>query len=414
MMIVRVFGAVLALWLLSGCSGMVSGVKDAEGWSQRDRTDFLKIYRDDTYVSACGLDPLYRQYETSKDSAILTRLFVGYVRNLANSCIDLGAFRAAQAAQKARGVKTHFQVVTQPVSTEAIQAQLKKGVPVAQILEPYIPKDPQFAKLLAHYKPDANDPRQQTIRINLERLKLVDPNSWDTYIEINVPEYTLRFFEGGSVTMQFPIIVGKPAWQTPIFSSTMKYIVLNPTWTMTSNIVRETIDKHLLRDPGYLKRHNMKVYEGFDADAKEVDPRTIDWKKYAGKKNKTPIPYRIVQGSSKKNALGTVKFMFPNRFSVYMHDTQAKSLFKRKKRAFSHGCMRLSQPQALLKKVALSYAGTSMELIEKHKKNAKVSYVNLKRTIPVHIVYQTAYVDGGTLTFFEDVYGLDARMKVRQ
>jgi murein L,D-transpeptidase YcbB/YkuD len=97
-----------------------------------------------------------------------------------------------------------------------------------------------------------------------------------------------------------------------------------------------------------------------------------------------------------------------------MHDTQTKSLFKRKKRAFSHGCMRLSQPQKLLKKVGVEYAGTSMALIEKHKNNSKVSYINLQRTIPVHIVYQTAYVDGGSLKFFEDIYGLDARMKVRQ
>jgi murein L,D-transpeptidase YcbB/YkuD len=156
------------------------------------------------------------------------------------------------------------------------------------------------------------------------------------------------------------------------------------------------------------------VYEGYKEDAPEINPRTINWKKYAGKDNKTPIPYRIVQGSSKKNALGTVKFMFPNRFSVYMHDTQAKSLFKRKKRAFSHGCMRLSQPQKLLEKVATGYASTSMALIEKHKKNQKISYVNLKRTIPVHIVYLTAYVDGGKVKFFDDVYGFDAIQKVRQ
>ena len=412
-MIKKIGAGIVLVWLLGGCSGGIPGIKDANGWSKGDRDAFLKIYQKDPYLSSCGLDGLYQQYRVNKDSAILTQMLVGYARNLANSCIDLNAFRSAQAARKARGIKTYFATSLQHVDTAAIMAQLKKGASIDAILAPYVPAAPQYKKLKAAYKPHSKDPAQAKIRLNIERTKLLPQSHWDTYIEINVPEYMLRFYEGGHVTMQFPIIVGKPAWQTPIFNSTMKYIVLNPTWTMTQNIIRETISKHLLKDPGYLKRHNMKVYEGYKEDAPEINPRTINWKKYAGKDNKTPIPYRIVQGSSKKNALGTVKFMFPNRFSVYMHDTQAKSLFKREKRAFSHGCMRLSQPQKLLEKVATGYAGTSMALIEKHKKNRKISYVNLKRTIPVHIVYQTAYVDGGKVKFFDDVYGFDAIQKVR-
>jgi len=398
--------------LLAGCSG-IPGIKDANGWKPADRDAFLSIYKEDRYASACGLDGLYQQYQVNKDTEILSRMLVGYARNLANSCIDLPAFRASQSGRSARGTKTYFDLNQQKVNAAAILAQLKKGATIEEILQPYMPKNPQFKKLLGYYKPGAMDAKMRKIRLSIERTKLMPQTGWDTYIEVNVPEFMLRFYEGGSTSMQFPVIVGKPAWQTPIFSSTMKYVVLNPTWTMTQNIIREDAIRHILRDPNYLKRHNMKVYEGFKADAPEVDPKTVNWKKYAGKNNKTPIPYRIVQGSSKKNALGTVKFMFPNRFSVYMHDTQAKSLFKRKSRAYSHGCMRLSRPKDLLKKVATGYAATSLGTIEKHQKSHKISYVKLQRHIPVHIVYQTAYVGSGGLQLFPDVYGFDKTQRLR-
>ena len=406
------WGVIIAIaLLLAGCSG-VPGIKDANGWKPSDRDAFLSIYQEDKYASACGMDGLYQQYQVNKDSEILNRMLVKYANNLANSCIDFPAFRAALGAKKAKGVKTYFDLNRQPVSANVILAKLKKGASIDEILAPYVPKAPQFKKLLSFYKPGSKDPKQRIIRLNIERTKLMPQSHWSTYLEVNVPEFSLRMFEGGSQTLTMPIVVGKPAWQTPIFSSTMKYIVLNPTWTMTENILRDSVTKHLRNFPAYLKRHNMKVFEGFKSDSPEISARKVDWKKYAGKENKTPIPYRVVQGSSKKNALGTVKFMFPNRFSVYMHDTQAKSLFKRKSRAFSHGCMRLSQPQVLLKKVATGYANTTMNTVEKFKKNSKISYLNLKRNIPVHIVYQTAYVDGG-LKLLPDVYGFDKAQRIR-
>jgi len=407
----RICVALVSVWLLAGCSGGIPGFKDANGWSRGDRESFLSIYREDPYLSACGLEPLYRQYQSSHDTGVLTRMLVGYAHNMAHSCIDADAFRAAQAARRAQGIKTYFAFEGPEVDPTQIRAQLKQGVSIEAILAPYLPRNPQFGKLLKYYRRNANDPRQRILRLNIERTKLMSRKGWENWIEVNVPEYTLRFFERGHVAMHFAVITGKPDWQTPIFSSTMKYIVLNPTWTMTSNIVREDLVQKVLRDPRYLKRHNMKVYDGYGDEAREIDPATIDWKKYAGKENTTPIPFRVVQGSSKRNALGTVKFMFPNRFSVYMHDTQTQSLFRRKNRAFSHGCIRLSRPTELLQKIAVEYASTSMALINKHKNNRKISYVNLQQPLPVHLVYQTAYVDGG-LKFFDDPYGFDALQKV--
>jgi len=405
-------GAIAIVLVLAGCSG-IPGIKDSNGWKPSDRDAFLSIYQNDTYASACGLDDLYRQYMVNKDSDILSRLLVGYINNLANSCIDIPAFRAAQRSRTSQGIKTYFDLHQQSISAAQVLGQLKSSASVEEVLQAYMPRNPQFKKLLAYYKPGVMDERMRKIRLSIERSKLMPQSGWDTYLEVNVPEFMLRFYEGGSTSMQLPVVVGKPAWQTPIFSSTMKYVVLNPTWTMTSNIVRADLIRKVRRDPGYLKRHNMKVYDGFTADAKEINPATIDWKKYAGKDNKTPIPFRVVQGASSKNALGTVKFMFPNRFSVYMHDTQSKSLFKRKVRAFSHGCMRLSKPKELLEKVAKSYAATSMTMIKKFQQSHKISYVKLQQTIPVHIVYQTAYVGSGGLQLFPDVYGFDKIQRLR-
>jgi len=398
--------------LLAGCSG-IPGIRDADGWTAAQRRDFLAMYQKDPYASACGLEELYQQYLVNKDSTLLSQMLVEYARNLENSCIDLAAFRAAQKAQTARGIKTYFDLDQKKVERADVLARLKQARKIDDVLAPYMPAAPQFKKLLAQYKPGDPSERMHKIRLNIERTKLMPSDGWETYIEVNVPEFMLRFYEGGSNTMQFPVVVGKPAWQTPIFSAEMKYVVLNPTWTLTSNIVRADLARKVIRDPKYLERHNMKVYNGFGNDAEEIDPATIDWEKYAGKDNKTPIPFRVVQGSSNKNALGTVKFMFPNRFSVYMHDTQAKSLFKRKSRAFSHGCMRLARPKELLQKVASGYASTSLEMIEKHQKSHKISYVKLQKTIPVHIVYQTAYAGKDGLKFFPDIYGFDKSQRLR-
>jgi len=410
-MVLKSLLVLASMLVLGGCAGSL-GLRDANGWTINNRDDFLSLYKDDPYLSACGMESMYQQYTANHDTGILTQMLVKYVNNLANSCIDTASFKRDQAAKSKSKIKTYFELNHQEITASDIMDRLNKGITIEDILAPYIPQTPQFKKLMSYYKAGEHSDKMRKIRLNIERAKLISKNGWDNYIEVNVPEFVLRFYEGSGVSMEFPVITGKPAWQTPIFSSNMKYIVLNPTWTMTSNIVRDDLIKRVLKDPSYLKRHNMKVYDGFDADAEEIDPKTIDWKKYYGKGNKTPIPFRVVQGSSTKNALGTVKFMFPNRFSVYMHDTQKKSLFKQKQRAFSHGCMRLSKPNDLLKKVATEYAATSQALLQKRNSSHKVSYIKLQKEIPVHVIYQTAYVDGSGLHMYPDVYGFDKSQKV--
>ncbi len=409
------------LWML-GVALLISGCTNLgprpEGWSYSQQSTLLHILETDKYASLCELKPTYEKYLETKDKKLLNKLLVGYTQNLANSCIDVKAFKASQRAKKAKKIKTYYELSLQSAKASDIMLKLQSGKSVEDILKPYIPSSPQFERLLSQYhamRAKGDSEALRKIKLNIERTKLMKPASWDTYVLINVPEYKFRLFEHRSKTMEFAVVVGKRAWQTPIFSSTLKYIVLNPAWNVPDNIAREELIPKLLRNPGLLKRKNMVVRRDYNIDSEEINPKSVNWRLYLTEEYKHKnLPYKLIQRSSSKNALGTVKFMFPNRFSVYMHDTQAKSLFKRQKRAYSHGCIRLAEPQKLLKHLSDHYTSQGYEAIQKRSGTKKTNYVNLKQHIPVHIVYFTAYVDeDGVLRFFDDVYGFDKSQKLK-
>ena len=404
-----------AALLVSGCTNLGPRPK---GWSYSQQSALLHILETDKYASLCDLKPTYEKYLQTKDANLLNKLMVGYTQNLANSCIDVAAFKASQRAKKAKKIKTHYEIALQSAKASDIMLQLQSGKSVEEILKPYIPTSPQFDRLLSHYRallPKGESKELKRIKLNIERTKLMKPAAWNTYVLINVPEYKFRLFEHGSKVMEFAVVVGKRAWQTPIFSSTLKYVVLNPAWNVPDNIAREELIPKLVRNPNYLKRKNMVVRRDYNIDSEDIDPKSVNWKLYLTEEYKHKnLPYKLIQRSSSKNALGTVKFMFPNRFSVYMHDTQAKSLFKRKKRAYSHGCIRLAKPQKLLKHLSNGYTSQGFDSVQKRSSTKKTNYVTLAQKIPVHITYFTAYVDeDGVLRFFDDVYGFDKSQKLK-
>jgi len=378
----------------------------------------LEILKTDKYASLCELKPTYEKYLLTHEAKLLNKLLVGYTQNLANSCIDLKKFKASQRAKISRKTKTHYEMALQSAKASEIMLKLQAGKSISEILAPYIPTSPQFEKLLVQYRTlqaSGDSKKLNKIKLNIERTKLMKPQQWNTYVLINVPEYKFRLFEHGSKSMEFNVVVGKRAWQTPIFSSTLKYIVLNPAWNVPDNIARDELIPKLVRNPNYLKRKNMVVRRDYNIASEDIDPKTVNWKLYlTDAYKKRNLPFKLIQRSSSRNALGTVKFMFPNRFSVYMHDTQSKGLFKRKKRAYSHGCIRLSEPQKLLKHVSERYTKFGIDEVNKRSHSKKTNYVNLKQYIPVNIAYFTAYVDeDGTLKFFSDVYGFDASQKLK-
>jgi len=215
----------------------------------------------------------------------------------------------------------------------------------------------------------------------------------------------LRFYEDDSVILSSRVIVGRKQNPTPIFSSSMSYVVLNPTWTVPNSIVTHEMLGKLKEDPGYLDSSKFDIYDGWGRNRSKLDPYTVDWEKY-GKNSK--IPYAFVRKPGKSNPLGIVKFMFPNNNAVYIHDTPSKHLFKKRVRAYSHGCVRLHNPLTLLKLLSDEYMSASYESVKKQLDRGKLKSLSLNAKIPVFIRYYTVFVtDDGSVKFAYDIYGYD-------
>jgi murein L,D-transpeptidase YcbB/YkuD len=197
------------------------------------------------------------------------------------------------------------------------------------------------------------------------------------------------------------VIVGKEYASTPVFSDTLEYIVFNPDWTVPLSIAQKEILPVLQKNPDYLEKNNMAVYETWnEKDTAALDPYATDWSQF------TPetFNYRIVQKPGPQNPLGRVKFMLPNDLFIYLHDTPNDHLFKRKERSFSHGCIRLEQPFELAK----YFLNWDDEKINKQLEQEITTSVNLTKKWPVQIVYRTAWIDeSGVLNFRDDIYGHD-------
>ncbi len=407
----KIIGSIMTSIFIVGC-GSSRFVSKKSGWSSSQRSEFLQILNEDRYSSICNLQPMISQYRQTKDDKILTKILYEYTNNLANSCIDIDSFKSEL---KAKNPNAAYEVYEDYVSESDISSKLSKGASIKSILEPYVPSMPQFYPLINAYESAISPVQKYKIKLNIERVKLLKQDGWDgTYIMVNVPEYKFRLFENGVKSLEFNVIVGRPSWPTPIFSSIMKYITINPTWNVPDNIARKEEIPRIIKDPSYLRRHNMVVKKDYAPDSPTIDPKTINWKEYLKPEwaNKE-LPYKIIEQSGSRNALGRVKFMFPNRYSVYMHDTNNKKLFAYQQRAFSHGCVRLEKPLKLLGHVSSFYTRQNFEEVGGMLKVKKTKYVNLDQKIPVHIVYLTAYVENGMVHFFSDIYGYDRMQKLR-
>ncbi len=247
--------------------------------------------------------------------------------------------------------------------------------------------------------------RIRQIRLNLDRIKWLHQRQAKRHIIINIPAFTLFFEEDGSLIQQMRVIVGKRNNPTPIFSNTVQTIVLNPHWNVPKSIIQKEMIPKLLEDTQAMAKEGIEIYSGWGKDAQLVDASSIDWSQYRYSKS---MPFRFAQVPGYQNALGKIKFLFPNTFSVYMHDTPNKKLFNRTVRAFSHGCIRLHKPQELLKTFSSFNDNIDFEKSQKRLKGTQKSYLSLDNDVPIDIVYLTAYVDySGILQFRKDIYGYD-------
>jgi L,D-transpeptidase YcbB len=201
------------------------------------------------------------------------------------------------------------------------------------------------------------------------------------------------------VPLSMRVVVGKKDSPTPIFNDDMTYLVFAPYWNVPPDIVKDETVPQALRDPAFLQRTNMEV---LDKAGKPVDPSSIDMEKVGD--------YRFRQRPGASNSLGLVKFMFPNQFNVYLHDTPADSLFARATRSFSHGCVRLEQPEKLAQYVLADQPSWTAERIAEAMRHGEETTVKLTHKLPVYLGYWTARVSAdGILQFRDDVYGIDGR-----
>jgi murein L,D-transpeptidase YcbB/YkuD len=243
--------------------------------------------------------------------------------------------------------------------------------------------------------------RIDQIRANLERARWVLHDLPATHIMVDIAGFNARFFRDHEMVWESRAQVGKPVRESPVFRSTLTYLAINPSWTVPPTILDEDVLPEVRANPEYLAGRNMDV---IDYDGNRVDPNDIDWSMYTGKN----FPWLIRQQPGPQNALGRIKFMFPNRHSVYLHDTPSKSLFERNERAFSSGCVRIEKPYDLAELLLVGNRGWDrMRLID-----AVDSYhtktVSLAEPVPIIMLYWTVTVaEDGTVMFNRDIYGRD-------
>jgi murein L,D-transpeptidase YcbB/YkuD len=238
-----------------------------------------------------------------------------------------------------------------------------------------------------------NGPRRDrdadVIIANMERWRWMPRDLGNTYVMVNIPDYSLKIVRDGSTYWSTKIVVGKPSQATPIISAEMKFITVNPTWNVPPSIIREEYLPALAQDPTVLERMGLRIDQNADGTV------------------------RIWQPPGDRNALGRIRFNFPNKFLVYQHDTPDKHLFAHDKRAYSHGCMRVMDPLVYGEKllsIVLPQEGYTQERLRKMFGGSEIN-INFPTTIPVHLTYQTAFVDhSGKLVIREDVYGRDGRI----
>lgn len=249
--------------------------------------------------------------------------------------------------------------------------------------------------------------RIEQMILNLERRRWMPDDLGQRYIFVNLADFLLKLVDEPKTLLDMPVVVGKPFHRTPIFSHLMTYVEINPYWNVPPSIARNELLPKIKKDVSYLTQHNYVLFSDWSSGAQVIDPQTIDWSQVS----KASFPYKIRQDSGDGNALGRVKFMLPNRFNIYLHDTPAKSLFSRAERAFSHGCIRVQNPPLLAENVLGTTKGWDRARIEEAIASGERTIVTLAEPLPVHITYLTSWVNkDGSVHFRNDIYERDVAL----
>jgi len=247
--------------------------------------------------------------------------------------------------------------------------------------------------------------RINQIRVNLERVRWISHDLPATFILVDIAEFTLYYYKNNQAIWTTKIIVGLPYHTTPSFESSIKYLVLNPTWTIPRSIVRRETIPQIQLNNDYLQEQNLHI---LDYQGRPIEPASIDWQSYSGRS----FPYLIRQTPGPHNALGRIKFILPNKHSIYLHDTPHRGLFSKDHRAFSHGCIRVDNPLTL-GELILKNDGQNWNKyrFEKVIAGGKTTNVSLKTALPIMLMYWTVNAeDSNEILFLQDIYNRDTKL----
>lgn len=250
--------------------------------------------------------------------------------------------------------------------------------------------------------------RFRRIAINMDRFKHLPDSMPAHYIWVNLPAYKLQVFDSGQVVLESRVIVGQPRTRTPLLTSEISNFITYPQWTVPYSIIFKEMLPKIQKDVNYLAKENLMVVDKNDS---VIDPRTIDWSKLS----KTYFPYLFRQRQGDDNSLGVMKFNFRNKYAVYLHDTNARSLFSRPARALSHGCVRVQQWDSLSRfLLARDTTNIPVDSVTAWLSRQEKRTVALRKKVPVFLRYFTCEVreDGG-IRFFEDIYGEDKTLRIK-
>jgi L,D-transpeptidase YcbB len=244
------------------------------------------------------------------------------------------------------------------------------------------------------------------LMLNMERWRWYPNNMGSRYVMVNIPGFELQLVENEAAVLTMRAIVGRVSRPTPILSSRLTYLKLNPFWNIPQEIARQDLLPKIQADPEFLDRKGIRVFDSWQEDAPALDPYGIGWSALS----KDHFPYRLQQQPAADNALGRIKFMFPNRQSVYIHDTPGKSLFNRPQRLFSSGCVRVENPLVLAQYLLSDQRWTRRRLALAVDSGQSRTII-LQTPVPVYLVYFTAWTNAdGRVQFRDDVYGRDRRL----
>lgn len=249
------------------------------------------------------------------------------------------------------------------------------------------------------------DDRIRQLISNLHRYRQSTPVDASSHIRVNIAAQELRYIHEGQLALRMKVIVGRDSRPTPLAHSAINEVVVNPDWTVPYRIAVRDKLPIIQRDPDYLQRHGFTVQQSWHRDAEFLDPSQIDWNALTA----ANFPYVLRQRPGPENALGQVKFMFPNAYSVYLHDTPNHELFQREQRLFSSGCVRLSEPMQLAHLLLENHAGEAH--LGQLAQPSETRSVPLRDPVPIHLEYWTAWADDrGELHWRPDVYGHDREL----